>query len=79
MHVIDTEIRREPRLMELYEGLKWRLARQPDAGYPIPNTDPQAFVIHSFNWKALAAIAPILVTYTYDDDQVVIVAVRILR
>ena len=77
--VIDAEIHREPRLNDLYEGLKWRLARQPEVGYPIPQVNPPAFVIHSFHWSGLRNLFPIVVAYDYDDDQVVIYAVKVIH
>jgi hypothetical protein len=76
---VDAEIKWEPALADLYDGLKWRLARQPEVGYPIPRTNPPAYVIHSFHWKGLRGALPIVVSYTFDADQVVIYGVRVLR
>jgi hypothetical protein len=58
--VIDTEIHRDPRLNDLYEGLKWRLARQPEVGYPIPQMTPPAYVIHSYHWPGLRGLFPVM-------------------
>lgn len=72
--VIDNEIKEIPRLADIYEGLKWRLARGPDIGYPIPKTNPQLYVTHSYHWNTAA----ITVAYQFDDDQVEVLAVKVL-
>ena len=41
MHIIDSEIRRNPELEDQYDALKWRIARQPQVGYAmLRNTSP---------------------------------------
>lgn len=70
---IDNEIKKIPRLIDIYDGIKWRLARQPDMGYRVPRTDPPTYVIHSYHWN----IAAVVVAYHFDDDQVEILDVKV--
>ena len=73
-HIIDTEIKRIPRLYDIYEGIKWRLARQPEIGYRVPRTDPETYVIHSYHWR----IAAVVVAYHFTEDQVEILDVKVV-
>jgi hypothetical protein len=70
---IDEEIKKVPRLIDIYDGIKWRLARQPEGGYRVPKTKPQTWVIHSYHW----GIAAVVVAYHFDDDQVEILVVKV--
>lgn len=70
---IDQEIKKIPRLIDIYDGLKWRLARQPEMGYPVPKTKPVTYVVHSYHW----GIAAVIVAYHFNDDQVEILDVRV--
>ena len=72
--VIDNEIRDNPRLSDFWEGFKWFLARGPEMGVRVLNTNPQSYVIHFYHWH----IAAIVATYRYSDNQVEILALRIL-
>jgi hypothetical protein len=75
--LIDTECDEWPRLRELYDGLLWRLARQPTVGYPVPETNPPLFLVHSRDWKR-QGLPVIVLAYTYTADRVFIQAVRVL-
>ena len=70
---IDSEIKKIPRLLDIYDGIKWRLAREPDIGYRVPKTNPQTYVIHSYHW----GVAAIVVAYHFNEDQVEILDVKI--
>jgi len=75
--LIDAEIDGYPRLRELYDGLLWRLARQPQIGYPVPDTQPPLYLVHSRDWKR-PGLPVIVLAYTYSDDRVFVQAVRVL-
>ncbi len=62
---IDEEIRSDLGLSDLYDGLKWLLARDPHVGYPIPQTSPQVFVVRTVHWKTSAGMPPIVATYYF--------------
>ncbi len=66
----------DARIGELFDGLKWRLARDPEGGYPIPATNPPRYVMRSQRWPAFPSV--IVVAYTFTDDEVVIHGVRII-
>ena len=70
---IDQEIATNPRLNDIYDGLKWRLARDPDIGYRVPRTNPQTYVVHSYHWDVAAVVA----AYRFDDDMVEIIDVQV--
>lgn len=72
-NAIDNEIKKIPRLIEIYDGIIWRLARQPESGYRVPRTDPPTYVVHSYHWK----IAAVIVAYHFNDDQVEILDLKI--
>jgi hypothetical protein len=70
---IDGEIKRIHRLIDIYDGIKWRLARQPEGGYRVPKTNPPTWVMHSYHW----GIAAVVLAYHFDDDQVEILDVKV--
>ena len=74
-HVIDNEIKRYPRLPDIYEGVKWRLAREPDIGYRAERSNPDTYVIHSYHWNAGFAVT---VAYHFNSEQVEILDVRVV-
>ncbi len=70
---INNELKHNSRLGDIYEGIKWRLAREPDIGYRVPNTNPQIYVIHSYHWGEAAVV----VAYHFDNDLVDILDLRV--
>lgn len=58
-----------PRLNELIDALKWRLARQPEIGVQIPNTNPRKFILKSYNFQS-SEIPVVIILYSYDDKNV---------
>lgn len=63
------------RVEDLWDGWKWRLARDPrrDAT-PIPDVEPTTYLIRT----ALFPDAPELtILFTYDEDYVDIIAIRV--
>ena len=65
---------RPDRLTDIYEGLKWRLARQPEVGYRLPKVEPDTYVVHSFHWNVAAIVA----VYRFDADDVHIIDLNIV-
>jgi hypothetical protein len=74
--VIDSEAAKHPRLRELFDGLTWLLARDSEAGYPVPGTDPQLWVIHSDEWPGIPAT--IVLAYYVTENNVTIRALTVL-
>lgn len=72
-HVIDANIRQNPRIDDIYQGLTWRLARQPELGYRVPNTNPETYVVHSYHWGVVAVV----VAYQFKDDLVHIIDLQV--
>ena len=70
---IDEETSKYRRLNEIFEGLKWRLARKPEDGYPISE---DKMMIKTYSWSIDGAAA-ITAIYSYDDESVVVEAVRV--
>lgn len=76
-HVIDNAIKRYPRVAEVYEGWKWRLSHDPDIGFPVPGSDPPAFVLHTFPWR-LDGVPELRLLYTFDATSVHILSVEVI-
>lgn len=74
--IIDEQIELYPRLRDLYDGLLWRLSREPELGYPVPATQPQLLLVHSRDWQR-PGLPVILIAYTYSDEQVFVQAIRV--
>lgn len=72
---IDEAIEGNPRLQGLLDGLIWRISRNPEVGYPVPGTHPQLHVIRSHDWIGFDGV--IVVAYNFDDDQTVIMGLRV--
>jgi hypothetical protein len=67
-----------PRLRDFWEGWKWRLARGPEKdAYAVPGTDPQAYLIKTGDYSANGAPHSVTILYTFTDDEVHILAVKI--
>ncbi len=74
---IDQAKARYNRIDDLYEGLKWRLARQPDdAHVPIP--DVEGFhTIKTIRWL-IEGVPVIQAVYRITDDEIIITSIRII-
>lgn len=73
--IIDAEIKRIPRLHDVYEGLKWRIARDPDSGYPVSGTRPPRRVMRSDEYRSIPGV--LVVAYTFGENEAEIVGVRL--
>jgi hypothetical protein len=59
-----------------FEGVKWRLARNPECGSRI---NDRYLILKSENWKELMSVdlPHIRVLYSFDDNQVMIISVGV--
>lgn len=69
-HKIDKNKGKYSRLEDIWEGLKWLLARSPELGEPLPGKEG-LYVYKTPQWKTKGA-AMITALYSYSDDKVVI-------
>lgn len=78
MDTIDRELVKHPRLQQVYDGLKYRLARWPDKrGVKVVRTE-DVFMMKTPDLLKLG-IPTIRVLYTYDDNEVNVIAVDIVE
>jgi hypothetical protein len=73
---IDEAIEISPRLIQLYDGLKWRLARKPESGFKVSRTE-NLYVIKTTNWSFLD-IPTLRVFYTFDENNVILREIDII-
>ena len=73
--LIDSESKKYHRLNDIFEGLKWRLARRPESGLEISD-NPRKWIFKTYPWSVGGA-AVITVIYTFDDDTVTIQAAKV--
>ena len=68
---LDEQIRRFTRIEDIYRGLEWRIARNPEAGAIIPRSDPAQFIVKS---RPFFFPVPLILTMAYHltDDLVTI-------
>lgn len=65
-----------PRVDDVFEALKWRLARRPDSGTQIDSRGTYLLKTADICVDG----APVLTgMYTFDDDQVTLLAIRIVE
>ena len=74
---IDNHSDEHPRFLDFWEALKWRLARQPEVGYPIPHSNPLLYLVHSAHWDVPGAVV-IVALYGFSMDEVVVKAVKVI-
>jgi len=77
VEMIESERVNYSRLEELFEGLKWRLARDAENGVRFASSNGVDYLlIKTPNW-AINGVPVITALYSYDDDQVVIYSIKI--
>ena len=65
------------RIEEIFDGWKYRLARQPEIlGYPIAGTNPQRYLVKTAP-QSVAGVPIITMLYSFDDNYVDIEAIKI--
>ena len=65
-----------PRIEEIIDGWKWRLAREPESGYRLPGHNPATYLMRSAGAPELG-IPSITFLYRFDEDRVDLLRVRI--
>ena len=74
---IDTAMKTYPRLNQLYEGLKWRLARRPaESGVKISRLHNK-YILKTLDWSSYG-VPVVRVIYSFTDNEVEILAIDIL-
>lgn len=74
---IDAAILIYPRLSDLYEGLKWRLARRAaESGVRI-SRDNDRYIIKTLDWSKYS-IPALRVIYSFTENETIIIAIDIL-
>jgi hypothetical protein len=73
---LDQEIRSYPRLEHIFQGLEWRLARQPELGYPVPNSNPRRFLAKTIPYRFPVPLV-LTVMYRYTESEVIIELARV--
>lgn len=73
--IIDAAALNYPRIREVYDGLEWRITRQPEAGALIGTYDPPRRVVHSKEWPGFPG--SLVLTYQYTDTDVEVIGARI--
>lgn len=74
---LDQSKEEYPRLEEVFEGIKYRLAREPFKGATrVPNTKPIRYVIKTNPWK-IGRVPSVSVVYRVNKQDVLIEALAI--
>ena len=72
---IEQERRTYPPLERVLRALEWRIARQPEVGYPVPGTNPKRYIVKS-SYRFPVPLALTLM-YRYTETEVVIELARV--
>jgi hypothetical protein len=68
--VLDQQIQRDAKLSDFWEGLMWRLSRDPlNGAYRIKNSEPPTYVVRLHHWN----VASLIVVYRFDAVEIHIV------
>ncbi len=66
-----------PRLEQLWEAWKWRLARGPEEdAVKVTGTNPQAYLIKTWDFSEHGMPMSITILYTFDENEVQILSVK---
>lgn len=74
--VIDAAAVTYPRIRDMYEGLEWRITRQPESGELIAGFDPPRRIVHSLEWPGFPG--SLVLTYQYTDTDVEVIGAKIV-
>ena len=72
---IDEAIKLSPRIEEAFDGLKWRLAREPENGVKLQGTNPEKYLFKIT--PLIKNIPSITVLYEFNNHTVTILSIRI--
>lgn len=74
---IDSAIKTYPRLSDLYEGLKWRLARRPaESGVKISRLHDK-YIVKTLDWSSYG-VPVVRVIYSFNENETEIIAIDVL-
>lgn len=73
---IDQASQANPRFRDLFDGLIWRIAREPEAGYLVPDTDPPRYVIRSDELPGFPSV--LILAYIFTDHKAEVIGARIV-
>lgn len=68
---IQIEEKKYTRIRDVFDALLWRIARQPEIGYPIVHLSPERYLIKSHPFRLPVPIQ-LKLLYRYDDEEVVV-------
>jgi hypothetical protein len=76
-HSLDKAAQKYLRIHDIFGGLTWRMAREPQAGHQIPRYNPPVYLIKidpdiAFQHPGITAL------YRYNDNEVNVIAIKIL-
>lgn len=72
---IDEAIKQFPRVEEAFDGLKWRLSREPEKGVKLLSTNPGKYLFKTI--PSENNIQSITVLYEFDNNNVTILDIKI--
>lgn len=73
---LEAEIRGYPRLRDYYRALEWRIARQPELGYPVPSSNPRRYLAKTIPFRFPVPLV-LTIMYRYTESEVVIELARV--
>jgi hypothetical protein len=77
---LDKLRKRFPRFDDIWDAWTWRLCRGPEIdAVKIPETDPQSYLIKLPDLSVYNFPLELTILYQFSDDEVVILAVRVLE
>ena len=68
---IKAEERRYKRVRDVYDALLYRIARQPEIGYPITHLSPTRYLVKSLPFRLPVPIQ-LKLLYQFDEHEVVV-------
>jgi hypothetical protein len=77
VNVIHKEQTSWPRLEEVFEGMKWRLARKPESGTKLAGYEGYYLLVNNDSIEVVG-LPRVVLLYTYNDDEVLIENVRVV-
>lgn len=71
---IDQAIVKHPRLEDVYQGIQWRLSREPQNGYQLPGATPETYLFKITT--PLPTYPTITLLYRYTVEEVTVLNIR---
>ncbi len=72
---IDAAKTQHSRIEDIFDGIKWRLSREPESGYQLKGHDPPCYLFKVAG--RIESLPVVTVLYSYGDDLVEIQDIRI--